>query len=92
MRTTKRIAIYGLVQGVYFRGSMSQRATDVGLTGWVRNRKQGWVEAVIQGDAESVATLINWSKRGPDAARVTRVEVFDEDGEDYADFRQLPSL
>ncbi len=92
MRASKRIEIYGLVQGVYFRASLSQRATALGLSGWVRNRKQGWVEALIQGEAESVAKLIEWSKRGPEAARVSRVEVFEDQDEGHTDFRQLPSL
>ena len=92
METSKRIEIYGQVQGVYFRASLREKAIALGLSGWVRNRRQGWVEACIQGEAEKVATLISWSRRGPEAARVVRVEIFDEDGAHYADFRQLPTL
>lgn len=71
----KHLHIFGLVQGVGFRYHFSEQAQSLGITGWVRNRRGGGVEAVIEGTAESVETLLAWARLGPPAARVERVEV-----------------
>lgn len=60
-------------------------AKRAGVTGWVRNRRDGAVEAVVQGDEEAVDTVIEWAKRGPDMAQVTNVFVSDTTG-DFSDF------
>lgn len=73
------LRIVGLVQGVGYRASFEGQARTLGLAGWVRNRADGSVEAVVQGDAEAVEKIIGWSKRGPSAARVKEVTVSDLD-------------
>ena len=60
---------------------MARRASQLGITGWVRNRIDGTVEAVVQGEAEAVEAIIDWARQGPDAARVTNVQVSDAEGE-----------
>jgi len=81
MRVTKHLIIKGRVQGVWFRESMRFRAEALDVTGWVRNRREGWVEAMVQGEEADVETLIAWSRRGPDAAQVEHVEVAEGSGE-----------
>lgn len=90
MKIIKRIIVYGRVQGVFFRESMVQEANRLGVTGWVRNRQDGTVEAMLQGAEESVKKLLEWSDRGPELAKVERVEVKDGSG-DYEDFVRLPT-
>ncbi|MCD6263399.1 acylphosphatase [Candidatus Bathyarchaeota archaeon] len=67
--------IYGHVQGVFFRSTMRKIAESLGLTGWVRNLRDGRVEAVVEGEEEKVERLIAWCHRGPPTAYVTKVEV-----------------
>ncbi len=71
----KRLVIHGLVQGVYFRDTMRQEAIRLCVNGWVRNRPDGTVEALVQGDAESVDAIIAWAHRGPLHAKVARVDI-----------------
>jgi acylphosphatase len=82
-RATLRIR--GKVQGVFFRESARQEASRLGLTGWVRNRDDGSVEAVAEGEPAALEEFIRWSHRGPQAARVTDVER--ADGEAAGEFR-----
>uniref|UniRef100_A0A7J3ZK60 Acylphosphatase n=1 Tax=Fervidicoccus fontis TaxID=683846 RepID=A0A7J3ZK60_9CREN len=67
------LRIYGRVQGVFFRAHMRDKALEHGVTGWVRNNPDGSVEAVIEGDLESVMRVVCWALRGPPLARVERV-------------------
>lgn len=69
--------IHGHVQGVYFRQSTQEQASHLGLRGWVRNRRAGTVEMVAEGEAERIESLMTWCHRGPQAARVDRVERID---------------
>lgn len=69
-----RLLIHGLVQGVGFREAMRAEAERLGVTGWVRNRRDGTVEAVVDGCPDAVAEMLVWARRGPPAARVTRVD------------------
>jgi len=69
------ITVHGRVQGVGFRESMVLAATERGVAGWVRNRLEGTVEAVLHGSPQACAELLRWAHRGPLAARVERVEV-----------------
>ncbi|HET6183564.1 MAG TPA: acylphosphatase [Acetobacteraceae bacterium] len=69
----KRVVIKGAVQGVGFRDWMVARARLLGVDGWVRNRPDGAVEAVIAGDADAVEELLRACRRGPPAARVTSI-------------------
>jgi acylphosphatase len=71
----RRLTISGQVQGVGFRYALADEARARNLRGWVRNRRDGTVEAVIAGDEAGVDALIAWARRGPPAARVTRVGV-----------------
>ena len=69
----KRLIVRGRVQGVGFRESMVDAASALGIVGWVRNRQDGAVEALVQGDADAVEGILAWCRRGPPAARVTSV-------------------
>jgi len=82
MALTKRLRITGRVQGVGFRYALQREARSLGLAGWVRNRRDGSVEALLQGSAEAVDKLITWSRRGPPGARVDGVEVQADAGEE----------
>jgi acylphosphatase len=74
----KRLVISGRVQGVYFRDSLRMAAEREGVTGWVRNLPDRQVEAVLEGDPQAVAKVIEWSRQGPPAARVEEVAVIEE--------------
>ena len=73
-RRRAALRIRGKVQGVSYRESARQQALRLGLTGWVRNREDGSVEAVAEGAAEALEAFITWCQRGPALARVTDVE------------------
>lgn len=76
----RRLGIHGVVQGVGFRFAMQREALRLGLTGWVRNRRDGSVEAVVCGSPSAVDAIVAWSRRGPPSARVERVEVSPDAG------------
>lgn len=88
MNITRHLKIFGRVQGVFFRESMSREALRLGITGWVRNCRDGTVEAVVQGDPAAVAAILEWARSGPELARVEHVETSEAHGE-YADFARL---
>jgi acylphosphatase len=75
----KRLNIIGIVQGVGYRASLLAEARALHLAGWVRNRLDGSVEAVIDGPSASVDKLIEWARRGPPTARVSSVSVSEID-------------
>jgi acylphosphatase len=74
MSSVRQVTIRGRVQGVGFRYWTRRAATARGLEGWVRNRRDGSVEAVFSGPEEAVAEMIKLCRRGPEAARVETVE------------------
>jgi acylphosphatase len=76
----RRLRIQGVVQGVGFRYSLQREAQRLGLTGWVRNRRDGSVEAVVAGPAGAVDAIVAWSHRGPPSARVEAVVVTAAEG------------
>ena len=67
------LRIRGLVQGVGYRNALHREATRLGIKGWVRNRSDGSVEALVAGPAPALDELIAWARRGPPAARVGEV-------------------
>ena len=69
----RRLVIRGRVQGVGYRYAMVVAATTLRVSGWVRNRRDGTVEALVQGDADAVEQLMAWCRVGPPSARVTAV-------------------
>jgi acylphosphatase len=87
---TRRLVIVGRVQGVGFRHAMRRRAAALGIRGWVRNRLDGNVEALVQGDPDAVAVMIAWARHGPRTADVDRVEIEPDDGE-FTAFEQRPT-
>ena len=73
----KRLTIEGRVQGVGYRASFADKAVVLGLSGWVRNRRDGSVEACVHGEAAAIDAIILWARRGPPAARVSNVTIAD---------------
>lgn len=89
---TRHLIIHGRVQGVWFRESMRQEALRLGVTGWVRNRMDGTVEAEVQGTPGAVEALVAWARRGPEQARVSTVESSEVSGAPrYPDFGKHPT-
>ena len=88
---TRRLSIRGRVQGVGYRASLTREAERLGVAGWVRNRFDGSVEAVVAGHAERVDALIAWAHRGPAAAAVIAVEVEEAAGV-FDGFEQRPTV
>jgi acylphosphatase len=82
-----RARVEGYVQGVFFRSETSQRARSRGLAGWVRNERDGSVEAVFEGDRDAVDSLLRWCGKGPRGARVENVRVAWEDPRGEEGFR-----
>lgn len=78
-RRRVRVVVTGQVQGVFFRTSLRDRARSLGVDGWVRNNPDGSVEAALEGPADRVESLVEWSHRGPRGAVVDDVSVMWED-------------
>ena len=90
---TRHLQISGRVQGVGFRYSMQTEAARLGLTGWVRNRRDGSVEALLQGDDAAVAALTEWARRGPPGAHVAELRAASADADtSLAGFEQRPTV
>lgn len=82
------LLVKGRVQGVFFRASTQREAKRLGLTGWVKNRPDGSVELLAEGEEDSLRDLQMWAERGPGAARVDDVLVrWRSYTGDYSDFR-----
>lgn len=79
---TRRLRIEGIVQGVGYRDALCREARQRGIRGWVRNRSDGSVEALVHGQADAVEALLAWARRGPPAARVDRVHAIDPEPQD----------
>ena len=92
MQRTVHVMITGIVQGVGYRAFVERQATSLGLCGWVRNRKDGSVEAIFSGEAASVDAILTACRRGPRLAMVEEVRVMERsvDG-DLQEFDVLPT-
>ena len=86
----RRVVVTGVVQGVGFRYAMMAEARLLGITGWVRNRHDGSVEAVIAGEGEQVAAMLAWCRHGPAGAAVDQVMVEIASG-GFTSFDLLPT-
>ncbi len=91
MANVSRLIIRGRVQGVYFRESMALKARDLNIKGWVRNRRDGTVEAMVQGTGEALGEMLAWARIGPDRALVDSVQL-DEGSGNYSRFEVRPSV
>jgi acylphosphatase len=83
----RRVAVQGRVQGVFFRESTRRRALSADVAGWIRNRPDGAVEAVFEGEPEAVERLIAFVREGPRGARVDWVDVASEEPERLEGFK-----
>ena len=83
----KRVVVHGRVQGVFFRDTARRVARSRGVGGGVRNTPEGTVEAVFEGNAEAVESMVRWCREGPRGALVERVEVAEEEPEGLTEFR-----
>lgn len=84
--TRRRIVVHGLVHGVGFREATRREAGRAGVAGWVRNRQDGTVEAVLEGPAAAVDRLVAFAHQGPRGAIVTRVDASEEPPEGLRGF------
>ncbi len=74
------VFVYGYIQGVSFRANAWREAKKHGVTGWIRNLRDGRVEAVFQGEEDKIKEVIEWCRRGPPAAKVEKLDVSYEAG------------
>ncbi|MCB1906948.1 MAG: acylphosphatase [Rhodocyclaceae bacterium] len=88
----RHLLIRGKVQGVYYRVTAQTEAVAQGLTGWVRNRSDGRVEAVVNGPELAVRAFIDWAYHGPPAARVEDIEVAESDDSGHSEFSLRATL
>jgi acylphosphatase len=91
--TTKQLRIAGRVQGVGYRASFAREAQRLKLSGWVRNRLDGTVEALVQGNPSAIEAIMAWSWQGPRVARVDQVSIVDmpDAALPAAEFQVLPT-
>jgi acylphosphatase len=82
----RKVIVHGSVQGVGFRVAVARAAEVRGVAGWARNRADGAVEAVFEGEADQVESLLRFCGQGPRGASVARVEVVDEEPEGLSRF------
>lgn len=87
MAVRRRVVVHGRVQGVFFRDSCERMARSAGVSGWVRNRNDGAVEAAFEGDADAVDRMVAWMRQGPRRAYVERAEVLEEEPLGESGFR-----
>ncbi len=83
----RRVIVHGRVQGVFFRDTARRMAESTGVAGGARNRDDGTVEAVFEGEPDAVEAMVAWAGEGPPGAAVARLETFDEPVEGASGFR-----
>ncbi len=89
-KIARHLSISGRVQGVFFRAWSSEQADELGVSGWIRNRPDGHVEAHVEGEQASVEQMIDRLRCGPPDARVENVRIWDADVCDFDDFEVRP--
>jgi acylphosphatase len=87
----KRVTVHGVVQGVGFRYAARARAGELGISGWIRNRADGAVEAEIQGPPDALQEMLTWMARGPRGARVDALETTAASPDDGSGFQIRPT-
>jgi acylphosphatase len=87
----RRLRIHGLIQGVGYRESMRREAEKLGVSGWVRNRRDGTVEALICGTDDAIAAIIAWARIGPRFSNVERVLVENDEVITSVGFTVIPT-
>ena len=86
MAVRRKIVARGRVQGVFFRDSTRRQAQTLGVAGYARNREDGAVEIVVEGDGDAVERLVEYVRRGPGRAEVSDVDVNEEEPEGLSGF------
>jgi acylphosphatase len=89
--TTKKLRVHGEVQGVWYRAWSAETAWELGLRGWVRNRRDGTVEMLVHGEPDAIEAMIARCREGPPAARVDRIDVEETAEAAPAGFEKRPS-
>jgi acylphosphatase len=82
----RRVVVHGFVQGVFFRDTVRRAAVGAGVAGWVRNNRDGTVEAALEGEPTTVERVVDVCRTGPRGARVDQVDVFEEAPEGLTGF------
>ncbi|MDP9072492.1 MAG: acylphosphatase [Actinomycetota bacterium] len=82
----RRVLVDGRVQGVFFRDSCRDEAVRAGVAGWAANLADGRVEVVVEGEPEAVEGVVAWCRQGPPGARITDVQVTEQEPEGLSDF------
>jgi acylphosphatase len=82
----RRVVVHGHVQGVFFRETTKRRAQAAGVAGWIRNRPDGTVEAVFEGERDAIDRLVAYAREGPRGARVDWLDVEAEEPEGLSGF------
>lgn len=90
MNITRHVIVFGRVQGVNYREALRMEAQRLSVTGWVRNRVDGTVEAMVHGRPDDVSRILEWCRRGPPAAHVTSLQVNEGSGE-FDTFERHPT-
>ena len=83
---TSHLLIKGKVQGVFYRATAKQMANELGLTGWIKNTKEGDVEVTVSGNKQQLEKFVKWCKRGPDKAAVEEVVVTQKEETTFNNF------
>lgn len=89
---SRKLRIHGEVQGVWYRAWSAEEARQLGLRGWVRNRRDGTVEMLVHGEAEAVERMVARCREGPPAARVERIDAEDAEEDVPAGFEKRPTV
>ena len=87
----RRLIVHGRVQGVWYRGWTVDQAEALGVDGWVRNRRDGTVEMLVEGEETAVGQLIERCREGPPAARVERIDIEDTPEDAPSVFEKRPT-